>query len=83
MNRDKNVSTVVEHLHVMPRLARKATILAAAIDEFVVEVSKDTGTHDGMPRGMFWKEGENHASADSLFVEAERLYALADLWDRG
>lgn len=66
-----------------PPEARKAIALAQAIEAFVGEIAEDTNTNDGAPRGVFWFEGREFASAYTLVNEAKRLRALAELWTDG
>lgn len=64
-------------------LSVQARALAQHIAAFNDLVSRDTGTHDGEPRGPLWDEGPSLPSGREIKLWATYLNDLADLWDFG
>lgn len=87
-DREAELCTCYAHGEQVPgqagALGVMARTTAQVLRAFANLVAEDTNTHDGNPRGYAWQEDHpRYASCTSLQTEAQRLYNLADLWERG
>lgn len=64
-------------------LGMQARALAEHVRAFNDLVARDTGTHDGKPRGPDWDEGQWDINSQDLALVGVGLDKLANLWDNG